>query len=137
MATVRTVFSPRCCATSSTRVLPWFCPWSALRIEGSSPSNFTSTTAPMTWAMVPMVFLAMVRWSSLERLGARDDLDELFGNGRLTRAVVGDGEAVDPIAGIGGCAVHRGHPLALPARAVLEERRRGLHRQVSPAVQGP
>src|SRR5260370_9129443 len=85
----------------------------------------------MTWAMVPMVFLATVAWSSLEPLGARDDLDELFGNGRLTRAVVGDGEAVDHIAGIAGCAVHRGHPRALLARIVLEERRIKLHREIS------
>ena len=55
MAIVRTVDSPRCCATSSTRRLPWFSVSSALRIAGSWPSNCTSTTAPMTWVMCPTV----------------------------------------------------------------------------------
>jgi hypothetical protein len=49
MAMQRTVFSPRCCATSSTRRLPWLSVSSAFRIAGRSPSNCTSTTAPMTW----------------------------------------------------------------------------------------
>ena len=34
IATVRTVFSPRCCATSSTRRLPPFVVSSAFRIAG-------------------------------------------------------------------------------------------------------
>ena len=48
IAIVRTVFSPRCCATSSVRVRPELSTCSALRIDGSSPSKWTSTTAPMT-----------------------------------------------------------------------------------------
>ncbi len=48
MAIVRTVFSPRCCATSRTSRLPWFCVSSAFKIAGSGPSNCTSTTAPVT-----------------------------------------------------------------------------------------
>src|SRR6266478_4426372 len=32
---------------------------SAVKISGSSPSKRTSTTAPMTWVIVPMLFLAM------------------------------------------------------------------------------
>ena len=59
IAIVRTVFSPRCCATSSTRVRPASSMCSAVRIAGNSPSKCTSTTAPMTWVMVPMLFLAM------------------------------------------------------------------------------
>src|SRR5437660_2499782 len=50
---VRTVDSPRCCATSSTRRLPPFCVSSALRMAGRCPSNCTSTTAPMTCVMRP------------------------------------------------------------------------------------
>src|SRR6266436_3554702 len=53
IATVRTVDSPRCCATSSTRRLPPFCVSSALRMAGRCPSNCTSTTAPMTCVMRP------------------------------------------------------------------------------------
>jgi hypothetical protein len=45
----RTVDSPSCWATSSTRRLPWFSVSSAFRISGRWPSNCTSTTAPMTW----------------------------------------------------------------------------------------
>mmetsp|Transcript_9716 Transcript_9716/g.29543 ORF Transcript_9716/g.29543 Transcript_9716/m.29543 type:complete len:828 (-) Transcript_9716:1102-3585(-) len=48
-----TVFSPRCCATSSTRRMSWSFTSSALRIGGSSSSNWTSTTAPMTCATLP------------------------------------------------------------------------------------
>ena len=53
MAIVRTVFSPRCWATSSTRRLPLLSVSSAERIAGSSPSKATSTTAPMTWPTRP------------------------------------------------------------------------------------
>src|ERR1700686_4257613 len=64
MATVRTVDSPRCWATSSTSRLPWFLVSSALRIAGSAPSNCTSTTAPMTCVMRP-VWLAGVAMKTL------------------------------------------------------------------------
>jgi hypothetical protein len=57
IAIVRTVFSPRCWATSSTSRLPLLSVSSAVRIAGRSLSNATSTTAPMTWAMVPSVVL--------------------------------------------------------------------------------
>ncbi len=57
MAMVRTTFSPRCCATSSTRRLPWLSVSSAFRIAGRSASNCTSTTGPMTWVMRPTAFL--------------------------------------------------------------------------------
>src|SRR5262245_32042054 len=53
MAMVRTVDSPRCCATSSTRRWPPFVVSSAFRIAGRCPSNCTSTTAPMTWVTFP------------------------------------------------------------------------------------
>src|SRR5690242_15624192 len=129
MAMVRTVFSPRCCATSSTRVLPWFLTWSAFRIAGSSPSNLTSTTAPMTWAMVPVLFLAMML--PLERLGARNDLDQFLGDGGLTRAVIGDVEPVDHFAGVARRVVHRGHARTLLRRGVFQERGEDLHREIA------
>eukprot|EP00953_Heterococcus_sp_UTEX-ZZ885_P037883 19450-Heterococcus_DN1.PRE.1 len=52
---VRTVFSPRCWATSSTRRGSPLetCTSRALRIGGSFLSNCTSTTAPMTWVILP------------------------------------------------------------------------------------
>ena len=52
-AIVRTLLPPKCWATSRTRrdCVPWTS--RALRIGGSSPSNCTSTTAPMTWEIFP------------------------------------------------------------------------------------
>ena len=60
IAMVRQDCSPRCCATSRTRVLPWFWTCSAFRMLGSSPSNWTSTTAPMTCVTRPTLLFAMV-----------------------------------------------------------------------------
>jgi hypothetical protein len=54
IAIVRTVLSPRCCATSRTRRLSPFIVSSADRIGGRSPSKVTSTTAPITWLMRPV-----------------------------------------------------------------------------------
>ncbi|SIT57496.1 hypothetical protein BQ8794_40095 [Mesorhizobium prunaredense] len=67
MAMQRTVFSPRCWATSSTRRLPTLTVSSAFRIAGRCSPNCTSTTAPMTWRTLPArpVFL-------METLGALD-----------------------------------------------------------------
>ncbi|CDX23150.1 conserved hypothetical protein [Mesorhizobium plurifarium] len=53
MAMQRTVFSPRCWATSSTRRLPTLSVSSAFRMAGRWSSNCTSTTAPMTWRTLP------------------------------------------------------------------------------------
>ncbi len=62
MATQRTVFSPRCCATSSTRLssrssMLALLTRSAVKISGSVPGgNSTSTTGPMTWRTFPFSF---------------------------------------------------------------------------------
>ena len=71
MAMVRTAFSPRCWATSSTRRKLSPVRWSvlvvsmALRMRGRwPPSNSTSTTAPITWVMRP---LAPISWPVMER----------------------------------------------------------------------
>jgi len=50
---VRTVFSPRCWATSSTNLGVRFWTSKALRIGGRASSNCTSTTAPMTATTFP------------------------------------------------------------------------------------
>ena len=92
---VRTMFSPRCWATSSTRRTgsPVF--WSVLvvsrafRIAGRGPSNSTSTTAPMTWAMRPLATAPWVgRFFGLavmmsdprteSKCGSRETRDERF-----------------------------------------------------------
>src|SRR3954466_15955885 len=54
IAIVRTVDSPRCWATSSTRRLPLLVVSMAFRMAGRCPSNCTSTTAPMTCVMRPV-----------------------------------------------------------------------------------
>src|SRR5947209_5773218 len=66
MAIVRTTFSPRCWATSSTRRLPPLSVSSAVRIGGRSPSNATSTTAPMTWLTRPTRLLGLVMFEGPE-----------------------------------------------------------------------
>jgi len=59
MATQRTVCSPKCCATSMTRLsgvasMAGLLRVSAVLISGrSEPSNFTSTAGPMTWTTLP------------------------------------------------------------------------------------
>src|SRR5215831_7283939 len=113
IATVRTVFSPSCCATSRTNVRSLRSTCSAVRISGNSPSKRTSTTAPMTWVIVPMLFLGMslkFLCQTSQRLGAGDDVDHL--------------------AGIAGGIVHRRHPRPLLARRVFEQCSIDLHRQV-------
>src|SRR5207302_4125113 len=65
-----------------------------------------------------------------QRLGAGDDLDQLLGDDGLAGAVVVHREPVDHLAGIARRAVHRGHPGALLARGVFEERGIDLHRQI-------
>src|SRR3569833_3061476 len=109
IAIVRTVDSPRCCATSSTRRLPPLSVSSALRIAGKCPSNCTSTTAPMTWVIFPTALAIMVLFTKgLKRLGAGDDLDQLLGDHRLPGPVVAQRLLADHIAGIAGGVVHRG-----------------------------
>src|SRR5215470_14634928 len=133
IATVRTVDSPRCCATSSTRRLPWLSVSSALRIGGKSPSKCTSTTAPITWEMRPVLLAILSSEGSLllQRLGAGDDLDQLFGDHRLARAVVGERLLADHLAGIAGRIVHRGHLRAIERSDVLEQGSERLHRDVA------
>src|SRR6516164_5313312 len=94
---------------------------SAVKISGSSPSKRTSTTAPMTWVIVPMLLLGMsprFLWL-LQRFSAGDDLDQLLGDGGLTRAVVVEGQAVDHLAGVAGRVVHCGHPRPLLTRGAF------------------
>src|SRR5262245_163321 len=124
MATVRTVFSPKCWATSSTRRLPRFCVSSELRISGRCPSNWTSTTAPVTWRICPTLLVAIALLHPLlssERLGAGDDFDQFLGNVGLALAVVAQGQLVDHVPGIARGAVHGAHPRPLLGGCVLQQ----------------
>src|SRR3984893_12079390 len=142
IAIVRTTFSPSCCATSRTNVLPLSLRCSALKIAGNSPSKWTSTTAPMTCVTVPILFLAMLYniltkshkipskppGETSQRLGPGDDLDQLLGDYGLTRPVIVESEPIDHVAGVAGSVVHRGHACTLLAGRVLEQRRENLDR---------
>merc|ERR550519_507134 len=56
MAMVRTVFSPRCCATSKINFGEWSLTTRPLRISERPPSsNWTSTTAPITDTTAPVL----------------------------------------------------------------------------------
>src|SRR5262245_61755017 len=135
IAMVRTVDSPRCWATSSTRRLPPLLVSSAFKIAGRCPSNCTSTTAPMTWVMRPttLVGVAMDRPCCLithlgvavrrsQRLGAGDDFDQLLGDHRLAGAVVGERLLADHLAGVAVRVVHRAHLRAVERGCVFEQR---------------
>src|SRR6185437_6384034 len=134
IAIVRTVDSPRCCATSSTRRLPWFLVSSELRMAGKGPSNCTSTTAPMTWVTRP-IWLATVAISSvsfeLDRLGAGNDLDQFLGDHGLTGAVVDQGLLADHLARVACGVIHRRHLRAVERRVVLQQRAEDLHREIA------
>src|SRR5262245_27888133 len=131
MAMVRTVDSPRCWATSSTRRLPWFLVSSALRIAGRCSSNCTSTTAPMTWVMRPTAFAIVFLVTLSKRLGAGDDLDQLFGDHRLPGAIVSQGLPADHVAGVARRVVHRRHLSAIERCVVLEQRAEDLYADVA------
>src|ERR1700757_3568336 len=138
MATVRTVDSPRCWATSSTRRLPWFLVSSALRIAGRWSSNCTSTTAPMTWVMRPTLLAIMSssqicsrRQCALQSFGAGDDLDQFLGDHRLAGAVVSERLLADHLAGIARGIVHRAHLGAVERGGILEHSPENLHRDVA------
>src|SRR6185312_2995602 len=151
MAMARTAFSPRCWATSNTRRtgLPVLASVlvvsSAFRMAGSSPSNSTSTTAPMTWLRRPLevVLLMAFSFSSVWAVrlspharkflnggGAGDDFDQFRRDLGLTGAVHLDGEGVDQVARIARGIVHRRHLGGEEAGLVLEHRRQQLHRNV-------
>src|SRR3984885_2103783 len=132
MAMVRTVYSPRCWATSSTSRLPPFLVSIAFRMAGKCPSNCTSTTAPMTCVMRP-VWLAGEAMKNLsfeffinrpfllsDRLGAGDDLNQLLGDHRLTGSIVDQGLLANHVAGIAGRVVHRAHLRAIERGVVFQ-----------------
>src|SRR6185503_985828 len=133
IAMVRTVDSPRCCATSSTRRLPPFLVSSAFKIAGRSPSNCTSTTAPMTCVIFPTAFCVAILSSlnGLQRLGAGDDLDQFLSDHRLTCAVIGKRLLADHFAGIACGIVHRAHAGALFGGGVFQKGAKHLHRQIA------
>src|SRR3954465_6636109 len=141
IAIVRTVDSPRCCATSSTRRMLPFLVSNEFRMAGRWPSNCTSTTAPMTWVTRPTWVAAVAMKLSFEilylndrrlvrasdRLGAGDDLDQLLGDLGLTGSVVDLGLLADHFAGVAGGVVHGAHLRAIERGVVFQQRTEKLH----------
>lgn len=58
-AMVLTLLPPKCCATSKTKRCCVPATSSAFKIGGSSPSNYTSTTAPITYETFPTTALPL------------------------------------------------------------------------------
>src|SRR5579872_5634345 len=147
MAMQRTVSSPSCWATSRTRRWPLLSVSSALRIGGRFTllSNFTSTTAPITWVMRPVALailamglrpcpriLSLLRRSGRgvrsERLGARNDLDQFLGDHRLPGAIVPQGVFLHHVAGVARRVVHCAHLSAEERGLILEQGAIDAHR---------
>src|SRR5260221_12539398 len=87
--------------------------------------------------MRPTLFVAGVAiavlygtWG-LERLGARDDLDQFLRDHRLAHAVVGDGLLADHVARVAGGVVHRAHARALFGGGVFQQRAEDLGRDIA------
>src|SRR2546422_6292174 len=142
MAMQRTVFSPRCCATSMVRLsdlseIPWFETVKAVKISGSDPGgNSTSTTDPITCVTLPnfavsLSATAIVTSLSLQRLSAGDDLHQLLGDRRLPGAVVLEREPPDHLVCVLGGGVHRRHAGAVLRSLGLEQRAPDRHRQLA------
>src|SRR5215471_6779949 len=137
MATVRTVDSPRCCATSSTSRLPLLSVSSAFRISGSGPSKCTSTTAPITCATRPILLLLVCTGAFIaspfdsKRFRTGDDLDQFLRNHGLAGAVVLEGQAVDDFAGVTSGGIHRAHARALFGRGIFQKRAEYLNGNVA------
>src|SRR6185437_6288406 len=106
--------------------------FSAFRMYGRSPSNWTSTTAPRTCVTRPTILLAIgpIPRVSNGGFGAGDDLDQLFGDVGLARPIVVEREALNHVAGVARGAVHRGHLRAIEPRAALQQGAIDLDREI-------
>src|ERR1700757_3770706 len=122
MAMQRTVRSPSSCATSRTSVRSAILVCSAFWMNGRSPSNCTSMTAPITWVTRPTMLLAMSILPLSDGFGAGDDLDQFLGDVGLARAVVVQSQALDHVAGVARRIVHRGHARAVLAGGAFQQR---------------
>src|ERR1700722_1133158 len=132
MAMPRTVFSPRCCATSSTSLLPLLSVVSALRMGGRERWNSTATTAPIPCMTRPValetlaIMNVLVRkfcagGDGLKRLGAGDDLDQFLGDHRLAGAVVAKRVFLHHFAGVAGGVVHCAHLRTEERRLIFKQ----------------
>src|SRR5579872_1682838 len=122
IAMQRTVRSPSSWATSSTSVCSESLVCSAFWMNGRSPSNCTSTTAPCTWVTRPTMLLAISLLPLSDGFSAGNDFDEFLGDIGLARAVVVERQALDHVAGVARGAVHGGHARTMLARRTFQQR---------------
>src|SRR3954451_7206544 len=103
-------------------------------MNGRSPSNCTSITAPRTWVTRPTMLLAIVRlpssiaWRS-DGFSAGNDLDQFLGNVRLAGPVIVQAEPLDHVARIPRGIVHRGHPSTMLTSGAFQQGPVDLDRQ--------
>src|SRR3954447_8366212 len=133
IATVRTVDSPRCCATSRISRLPRFSVASAFMISGKWPSNCTSTTAPNTCVMWPFLLSGVIMFIVLllKRLCARDNFDQFLGDHRLTRPVVLQRQLADHVACVARRRIHGAHLRAEFAGDIFQQRAKNLNADIA------
>src|SRR5215469_16694578 len=98
-------------------------------MNGRSPSNCTSTTAPITWVTRPTMLLAMTLLPLSDGFGAGDDLDQFLGDVRLARAVVVQRQALDHVARVARRVVHRCHARTMFTGSTFQQRAVDLDRQ--------
>src|SRR5689334_18009641 len=98
-------------------------------MNGRSPSNCTSMTAPITWVTRPTILLAIARLPLSDGFRAGDDLDEFFGDVRLPRTVIVQRQTLDHVARVARRIVHCRHARAMLARSALQQRAEHRHGQ--------
>ena len=136
IAMVRTVLSPRCCATSSTRRLPVFSVLQRVQNRRQSPRTERPRRRPVTWVTSPTALFAMLsaplQWFvALKRLSARDDFDKLLRDHRLTRPVIVQRQACRSFRRRCGRIVHRASSGAMLGRGVFKQRLNNLHASIA------
>ena len=145
MAMVRTMFSPRCCATSSTRRRPSLLGFQcvqnrrqvAFELHVDDRAHDLGDLADQVLCHGSLLLTCLQPGFACP--GARRYIASLAdmisissrGDRGLTGAVVDQGQVVDHLAGIARRIVHRGHARALFAGLVLEHRPEDLHGDVA------
>src|SRR3954468_14235952 len=114
--------------------LPRFSVASAFMISGRwPPLNCTSTTAPSTCVMWPILLLGVITFIVLllQRFRARDNFDQFLGDHRLTRAVVLQGQLADDVTRIARGGIHGAHLGTKFSGDIFEKRAEDLDADVA------
>src|SRR5436305_14743743 len=100
-------------------------------MPGTSPSNSTSTTGPMTWTILPLltalppgafpVIGSFIFPCLTERHLAADDFEQFLGDIALAQLVVFERQVLDEILGVIGGVFHGDHAGALFAGLGIQQ----------------